>query len=267
MLELEDTRRQVFIPGVTERDRVPDKEGVLEKGLRRIGESILLRALLLSQKRELQYQPLPWLGDYDAKRAAGATSRLKALAKVLKTEEIKRGTALDVGSHVGFFSLSLARKGWFVYAVESNASRLFLSYLMARRLNARLNPIRLTIDRTTVDYLPCTDITLCLSIWHHWVRRYGLDDATFILATLVRKTRKLLFFDTGEKEMTAEYRLPYGAEDPAEFLLRYLNQFEGLEAVRVLGTHQAIAPEDEAGIRKEARRTLFCLTKSMTSAH
>ncbi len=97
-----------------------------------------------------------------------------------------------------------------VHAVESNRERFLLSFLMAQGKKVIFAPIPLRIDRETVDLLPESDITLCLSVWHHWVRRYGVEDATYILQAIVNKTRHLVFFDSGEEEMTARYSLPLG---------------------------------------------------------
>ena len=239
------------------------KPYLLYRGLRQVGETILLRALLRSEAEELEYHPLPWVHHDTALRAEGSLSRLEAIEKVIEAENLKPGVALDIGSHVGFFSLSLAKRGWFVYAVESNRQRLLLSFLIAQRIKANMNPIRLNIDKSNVGCLPMADITLCLSIWHHWVRRYGLEDATFILGEVLNKTKSLLFFDAGENEMDERYGLPYGGEKASEFLWRYLCGFSSLQSVVRLGEHQAFSPGE---IRKPVRRTLFCLKKTCADA-
>ena len=225
---------------------------------------MLMKGLLRGQLDELNYQPLPWLKNGGAQRAAGTISRFAAIEKFLKGEGTVPRVALDIGSHVGFFSLSLAKKGWLVYAVESNKERLYLSYILSHRIKANIVPLRLLINTDNVEYLPEADVTLCMSVWHHWVRRYGLEEATFILKAILRKTRRFLFFDAGEGEMSDTYKLPYGSEKASEFLSRYLNEFPNLEAVLNLGEHQAFSPPNEKGVRTQALRTLFCLKKGST---
>ena len=232
------------------------------KAIRRAGERFLIRTILFSQRRELDYHPLPFSGDGGpSKRGDGSRSRLEAINAVVRSESVSPRIALDIGSHIGFFAISLAKQGMFVHAVESNWDRLLLSFLLAREEKVPLSPIPMRIDTGTVDLLPESDVTLCLSVWHHWVRCYGLDDATYILQVIVKKTRHLVFFDSGEEEMSPRYGLPYGDQSSKDFFARYLQQLEGVDALLDLGRHQAISPTDETGVRHDVLRTLYGLRK------
>ena len=238
------------------------------KALRRAGERFLMRTILFSQRRQLDYHPLPRTGadGRRSERSKGSLSRLKAIHDVIRTESVSPRIAMDIGSHIGFFAINLAKQGMLVHAVETDWSRLLLSFLMARREKALLAPIALRIDRATVDLLPESDITLCLSVWHHWVRRYGLDDATYILQAIVDKTRRFVFFDAGEEEMSVRYGLPYGERSPTDFLSEYLQKLDGVDELLELGRHQAISPPDEKGRRHDVFRTLYCLRKRPLAA-
>lgn len=235
------------------------------KAFVRAGERWLLRAILYSQRREFDYHPLPVSGAEGTRRSErseGTRSRFEAINAVLRAEPIPPRIALDIGSHIGFFAISLAKEGILVHAVESDWDRLLLSFLLARQEKVRLAPIPMRVDTETVDLLPESDITLCLSVWHHWVRHYGLTEATYILQAIVNKTRHLVFFDSGEEEMSPCYRLPYTEGSASDFFSRYLQQFEGVDVVIDLGRHQAISPADHAGTRHDVLRTLYCLRKA-----
>lgn len=225
-------------------------------------EAALLRALLWNERRELDYHPLPNLTESKAGRASGSFSRLKSITALLAAEISSPTVAMDVGSHIGFFSLSLVQRGWFVYSIERDQSRLLLSFLLAQQEKRRLAAVPLRIDLDNVHYLPEADVTLCLSVWHHWVRRYGFTNATAILEALIGKTRRLMFFDAGEEEMPASYHLPYDREPGAAFLAKYLRELKGVGQVRDLGRHQAMSPPDDGGRRRDVLRTLFCLQKA-----
>ena len=244
------------------------KTAFLGKALRRAGERFLMRTILFSQRRQLDYHPLPLTGAEGrrSERSKGSLSRLEAIREVIRTEPVSSRVAMDIGSHIGFFAINLAKQGMLVHAVETEWQRLLLSFLIARREKALLAPIALRINRDTVDLLPEADITLCLSVWHHWVRRYGLDDATYILQAIVGKTRRFVFFDAGEEEMTARYGLPYGEEGPTDFLSKYLRELNGVDELLELGRHQAISPPDAEGRRNDVFRTLYCLRKTPRAA-
>lgn len=233
----------------------------VKRRLRGAAERLLLRGLMLGQRKELDYHPLSSSEMGNFGRSEGSYSRLKAINGILGTENVRPRVAMDVGSHIGFFSLHLAKQGLLVYAVESNWDRLSLSFLLARQQQLSLAPIPLQVDRDTVEFLPPAEVTLCLSIWHHWVRRFGLKDATYILERVVEKTSRLVFFDSGEEEMPASYNLPFAASTSADFFSGYLEQLPGVAVRLDLGRHQAISPPDEAGQRQDVFRTLYCLKK------
>lgn len=148
-------------------------------------------------KKNVSYHPLPWLGISRSLRSEGCYERRKALFDFLSTSRIKAGVALDVGCNVGFFSLSLKERGFYVYGVDNNKFSLTIAQTLGHSITAgKFFPMNMSIDVKTVEYLPTADICLCLSIWHHWVEVQGLKNATTMLKTLYTKTNKVLFFDT-----------------------------------------------------------------------
>ena len=242
---------------------------LLGRTLRRVGESLLERGLVIGQEQDLQYHPLSPRGAGDGgpiDRSEGSYSRLEAIKEIVRSEDPAPRIALDVGSHIGFFATHLAKQGMLVHAVESNRDRLLLSFLLAQEKKVRLAPLPLHVDRSTVELLPESDITLCLSVWHHWVRRYGVTDATYILQEIVSKTRRLVFFDSGEEEMPPSYGLPYGGEPAQTYFSSYLPSLDGVAVSLDLGRHQAIAPSDAAGVRHNVLRTLYCLRNTPRAA-
>jgi hypothetical protein len=69
-------------------------------------------------------------------------------------------------------------------------------------------------------------------------------------------TRKVLFFDTGENEMTPEYRLPPMLPDPASWLSTYLAETMPGSRVEPLGTHAAFDPSG-----RPCERNLFAVIR------
>ena len=68
--------------------------------------------------------------------------------------------------------------------------------------------LAMAVTPKTLGVLPAVDATLFLSIWHYFVRAYGLDEATRMLGAIWARTGKVLVFDTGEREMDASFGLP-----------------------------------------------------------
>jgi hypothetical protein len=70
------------------------------------------------------------------------------------------------------------------------------------------------VNTETTCLLPHTDVVLLLSVWHHWVKVYGFESATQILSGLWERCNKVLFFETGENEMPADFGLPSMGDSP-----------------------------------------------------
>lgn len=185
------------------------------------------------------YQPLPWLGLDDARRGDGSRSRWEAIAGVLD-ELDGLETAIDLGANYGFFTIELARRGLATLAVENGPSAYRTALYALRRTDTRnAGVLVLEVSPSTVRLLPRTDVVLFLSLWHHLVRDTGLELATGMLGEIWARTARVLFFDTGENEMPAEFRLPRMEPDSRTWLEALLHETCEESAVKHLGLHAA----------------------------
>jgi len=160
----------------------------------------------LVDKPKLLYQPLPWCGIETAKRDNGCRQRLEM---ILRGMGEAKGSVLDVGSAVGFFSISLAERGCYVTGIEVNRRKFEIAQCVAAI--AKVQPVsfvNLKLTAETINLLPTYDFTLCLSIWHHWVRYFGFDEAMLILESLWDRTKDRMFFETGLDELPAYFNMP-----------------------------------------------------------
>ena len=78
--------------------------------------------------------------------------------------------------------------------------------------------------------IPPADATIFLSLWHHFVKAAGLEEATDITRKIWDGTEKVMIFDTGENEMDESFRLPKMLPDARTWLEDYLHR-------RVAGYH------------------------------
>ena len=117
------------------------------------------------------------------------------------------------------------------------------------------------LDRSNSDLLPVVDATLVLSVWHHFVREQGLDEATALLAQIWGHTGKVLFFETGQNEMPESWGLPPMTPDAATWLDRFLaTTCEGGD-VWHLGQHVALDAE-----QAPCTRNLFAVVRHGSAA-
>ena len=204
------------------------------------------------------YQPTPILGITDAARSRGSESRWAAMLTAIEASAISEGTATDIGANTGYFSLELAELGFSVLAVEPDPP-LYRTAIYASRkakLYEQVAVAVMTVTPKTVDLLPTTDVVVFFSLWHHFVRSYGVARATWLLEQIWLKTRHLLFFETGESEMPESFGLPAMEPDSRAWLERFLVDHCPGGTVEHLGVHQAFDAD-----RREATRNLFLIRR------
>lgn len=188
------------------------------------------------------YQPVSSLPGAQATRARGSETRWEALRPVL--EETGVGSAVDIGACEGYFSLMLAEAGVSTIALEGKPANYRTTLYAVRRSGLEnIGVLALTLTPENVDLMPSADCVFCLSIWHHFVRTYGLEAATAMLQAIWAKTGIVMFFDTGETEMTPDYALPEMTPDPRSWLEDYLSRTCPGSRVEHLGLHRAFDPE------------------------
>ncbi len=187
------------------------------------------------------YQPLPWLGLNTGQRGEGTKARWRAIEASLTHHSIS--SAMDIGCNLGYFCFSLAQKGIPVLGIDMDSRYLRIAQYASRKIRTPIVGLcNMVVNVETVPLLPKVDLVLLLSVWHHWVREYGLDAAGQILSAVWEKSNKVLFFETGEMEMPPEFGLSAMGASPREWLEGYLSTIcVGSEIVH-LGQFKAFAP-------------------------
>ncbi|MCA9782642.1 MAG: hypothetical protein KDC10_10790 [Calditrichaeota bacterium] len=157
-----------------------------------------LHRVNMTRRSEL-YQPieLPEVKGWPVVRVCH--DRLKMITEFLDARGLHPHTAIDLGSSYGYFSAGL--KNWGipdVKAVDRDPNALDVG-----RLCYGLEPSQLLVSRAE-DYLaddstPSAEVVLFLSLLHHYAIGKEPGEVEQIIAGLARKTRTVLFLDTGEE--------------------------------------------------------------------
>jgi hypothetical protein len=201
------------------------------------------------------YQPVRSLPGGRATRGAGSESRWEAMLPVVRERAVE--SAVDIGACEGYFSIMLGEAGIPTIALEGAPGAARTAAFAVRRSGLEdVGVLTLSLTPDNVLAVPASDCTVCLSIWHHFVRFYGLDAATSMLGTIWERTGKVLFFDTGEDEMTPEYGLPTMEPDARAWLAAYLAETCPGSRVEHLGTHAAFDPSGQP-----CERNLFAVIR------
>lgn len=181
------------------------------------------------------YQPNPFVSSLqpDPRDCQG---RFDAAMTIL--ENMERPSVLDLGCNQGYFTFRFAHKGGICLGIDNDRSEL-----MVARARAELHKIRnaafleLTLDPDNLPSLPKSDIVVCLSIFHHWVRHFGQETACDMLSILATRAEKAMVFDSGQPEEKATSwatELNFMQPDGATWIAQYLRHI-GFEKVHTMG--------------------------------
>ena len=200
--------------------------------------------LQLPELQRASYHDLPWVGLVSGSRGAATMARFEAMRPLLEGMEV--GSAVDIGSNAGWFTFTLTEVGIPTIGVERDPRALRTSTYV-RRKSGLTDSSFLVMELTArnVEQLPDADCYLVLSVWHHWVREFGLAEANTLLEGLWSKCRKVLIFETGEAEMPASWGLPAMLPDPDKWLAAYLAERCRGGMPRLLGRFDALGPNNE----------------------
>ena len=167
-------------------------------------------------------------------------------------------SVVDIGSSAGWFGFKLAELGVPTIAVERSAKGLRLGLYTRKKSGLDdVNFLAMEVSPSTVSsMLPAADCVAApvgLAPLRPGVGPRGGDrDARVDLG----EDRELLFFETGENEMPATYRLPPMVPDARSWLTEFLAEICAGASIVHLGLHEALGPDDEP-----CRRNLFVVVR------
>lgn len=144
---------------------------------------------------EEQRAGVPLTGHYQDKLAGSFEERARLFDGAIGTP---RGSLLDVGCNLGDFTAHYAKLGMWAVGVDIKAE--LIAEAQSRHgfvPNAAfmVSPI----DSRSVRSLPRFDVTLLLSVHHHWLAAYGPEVAGKMLRDIVRRTRRVVIFGSASR--------------------------------------------------------------------
>jgi hypothetical protein len=185
-------------------------KSIVSKNLSKIQNRLDLTNYFFDRKK-CDYQPLPWIGINDAPIRGDATigrwQRIEPIVLDLKIDSLK-----DIGCMVGYF----CHKGAMELGIESfgfDSNPRFIRVAQhvgkyAKISNGKNHFVEMNVTNLNIDILPKTDMTLLLSVWHHWVHDFGFNIATEMLAKLWASTNKVMIFEGAGREVIDQFKLP-----------------------------------------------------------
>ena len=182
-----------------------------------------------------QYQPNPFSSDIAIGRMC--KDRFDVFSNCLPDEKL---STLDIGCNEGFFTFKMAERGGLCIGIDwgydqiQNACDIAHHYKINNAVFARME-----IDEDNINSLPKVDVIICLSIYHHWARKFGEDVANNMLEKLAERSNRFMIFETGQpNETDAQWRkdLDFMGSDYDSYIKNLLQQV-GFKKIKFLGEH------------------------------
>ena len=145
------------------------------------------------------YQPLPDVGVGKRAYTPRILDRLEAIKRHLPSGKL---SGIDIGCNVGFYTFELAKLGHFMLAFEPQKPFYFIANMAREKTVAKNTAFSdMRLSPRNLETLPTADFVVLLAVFHHWCRLYGPDSGLDMLQTILAKTRKVLFFETGRTDL------------------------------------------------------------------
>lgn len=124
--------------------------------------------------------------------------RFQAITKFLPKN--KSLTTIDIGCNLGFFTFSMAKKyRGLSIGIDYGRNEILAAKALATKYSVdNILFIQREVTDKNAYLLPKTDVVICLSIYHHWIRKLGQKKSYQIMEGLTNSTKKYLIFDTGQ---------------------------------------------------------------------
>lgn len=221
----------------------------ISRSLTRFGDWLTFKAQRISPHKFRRYQPLPWIGLSTGKRDESTLQRWEAIEKHMG---IDSGSAMDIGSNLGYFVLRLAEKGFFTIGIDTAYENVKIAQYAQKQAgidNAAFS--FMTVNPANVGTLPNVDVLIFFSVWHHWIEDFGYEQSKEMLATIWSNTKHVMFFETGEDKEIRQLGIK---EAPAQWAK------SELENICTDGKVEVIGISDRGEHKKgEQTRTLFAV--------
>ena len=108
-------------------------------------------------------------------------------------------STLDVGCNLGFFTFNMAKRGGFSIGIDYGRNEILAAKALAHKHSvSNIVFTQMEVTPENASRLPKADMVICLSIFHHWIRKLGEAESQRIMKGLADSANKYFVFDTGQ---------------------------------------------------------------------
>ncbi len=173
------------------------------------------------------YQSDPFrVKNSDDPRVRVCEERYRAFSAYLPKDQAL--SVIDVGCNQGYFLFRMAPYASIGIGIEKAYNEVMYARALAgtRRIN-NLVFMSYSVTPDNIRSFPSMDVVIFLSVFHHWVRDFGENEAKVMLKELAQKSRKYFIFETGQYEEKGKKwtdALAFMAPDSHQWIVCFLQE-------------------------------------------
>lgn len=179
------------------------------------------------------YQPI-----YGANRKNVVRSCEDRWDVIAKHLDQSPGSVFDMGCNLGYFSFRAAEAGKMAFGVDADPFYILACQAIKSAADSKdAFFIRAIVTKSFLLNMPEFNTVFNFSVFHHWVKAYGKDEAVEMMKILSSKT-KVMFFETGQPDETGTKwakSLSFMGDKPDEWGIGFLKEC-GFLHVEIIGT-------------------------------
>lgn len=138
-------------------------------------------------------------------------------------------TAIDIGCAEGYYVRRLAQNDIFTIGIELEAERVRTAREEAGDLE-RCGFVNMAVNPGSVGVLPSMDVTLLLTVHHHWDRMFGLEQASRMFEIIMDKSKLVIYEPPGDRPLLYSKA---GYLDPSKSVSFYSAKLNALYGDRI----------------------------------
>lgn len=140
------------------------------------------------------YHPIPFYEFRDLSTQVKPETPYQRLGMILEQYPSVEGMrVLDVGCNVGFFSLSLARRGAFVTGLDIRKEYVEIANRVSEIYSVPLTVIQSEVNANVILEQEPVDLAICFSVLQWIAKTSGFDEAVRVLGALSERAANLCF--------------------------------------------------------------------------
>lgn len=174
-------------------------------------------------------------GSYQKKRSQTANWNM------MKKYLVNTSNLLDLGCDVGEYCFNAEKIKLMSIGIDGNLKNIENAERQKKLINSNAIFIRQDLNLDFIKKLPKFENIICLSVYHHFVRKFGEFKSEEMIKEILEKTEKNFFFQISSKDNKYKNKLNFRFDQSVSKTDMYINKiFKGFKNISIFNLGKKI---------------------------